>query len=173
MIRQLTLADAVIVCSDLRPEDAACVRAVSGREPGEWFAAERWGSYGPAWALLRAGRTLAIGGMTLVNGWTGLLWFVARPGLERGDWRQIVRATRTVLRNATDPANPERRHRIEAHVLHGWAGASRLADHIGLRLEGIRWGAGAGGEAIEVWGLAVNGRKTPEASGQTQAQGVA
>ena len=42
-------------------------------------------------------------------------------------------------------------------VLHGWAGASMFAQRLGLQLEGIRHGAGARGESIEVWATAPKG----------------
>ena len=151
MLRDLTLADAVAVVSAMRPEDAACVRAMAGAEPGDWFAVDRWKSTGPAWALLQDGQPWAIGGLNLPNDWTGVLWLVARPGMRPHTWRKAVRATRTVLGNALDPENPLRRHRVEAHVLQGWAGASEFARRLGLQLEGVRRQAGAQGESIEVW----------------------
>lgn len=151
MLRDLTLADALQVVADMRAEDAACVRAVCGHEPGEWFAAERWQSSGPAWALYQRDEPIAIGGLNLPNAWTGVLWMVARPGMSASSWRKALRATRTVLSNALSMDNTMRRHRVEAHVLHGWIGASAFAERIGLRCEGIRRAAGAHGESIEVW----------------------
>lgn len=151
MLRDLTLADALQVVGDMRAEDAACVRAVCGCEPGEWFAAERWQSSGPAWALVQGGQAVAIGGLNLPNAWTGVLWMVARPCMSAASWRKALRATRTVLSNALAMDNTMRRHRVEAHVLHGWSGASRFAECLGLRLEGVRQAAGAQGESIEVW----------------------
>lgn len=151
MLRELTLADALAVCSDMRPEDAQCVRAFSGREPGDWFAADRWQAYGPAWTLLQDGQPWAIGGLALRTQWSGLLWMVARPGLSGQSWRKALRATRTVIANAMDPDNPQRRHRIEAQVLQGWRGASEFASRLGLTLEGVMRQAGAQGESFEVW----------------------
>lgn len=160
MIRDLTLLDACIVCSDMRPEDAACVRAATGREPGEWFAVDRWQSNGPAWSYLQDGMPWAIGGLTLVNDWAGVAWFLARPKLRT--WRPILRHMRAVIDAATREDNPQRRRRIEAHVLHGWAGASRLAGWIGLSFEGLRMGAGAGGESFEMWGLVASAVRRQE-----------
>ena len=151
MLRELSLADALIVCSDMRPEDAACVRAATGRDPGEWFAVERWQSHGPAWSLLQDGEPWAIGGLFLRNGWTGVLWLICRPGMRAQSWRKALRQTRTVIARALDVSNPEQRHRIEAHVLQGWAGASGFAGRLGLALEGVMQQAGAQGESIEVW----------------------
>ena len=91
--------------------------------------------------------------MNLPNDWTGVLWMVARPGMVPQTWRKALRATRTVLGNALDPANPLRRHRVEAHVLQGWFGASEFARRLGLDLEGVRRHAGAQGESIEVWSV--------------------
>lgn len=154
MIRDLTLLDACIVCSDMRAEDAACVRAATGREPGEWFAVDRWQSNGPAWTYMQDGMPWAIGGLTLVNDWAGVLWFVARPRLR--SWRVVVRHAHDLVRSAVHPDNPQRRRRVEAHVLHGWRGASALVQHLGLSFEGLRLGAGAGGESFELWGLAAH-----------------
>lgn len=151
MLRELTLADALAVCSDMRPEDAQCVRAFAGREPGDWFAADRWQAYGPAWTLLQDGQPWAIGGLTLRTPWTGLLWMVARPGLSQQSWRKALRATRTVVGNAMRLDNPQHRHRIEAQVLQGWRGASEFASRLGLTLEGVMRQAGAQGESFEVW----------------------
>ena len=153
-MRELSLADALIVCSDMRPEDAACVRAATGREPGEWFAAERWQAYGPAWALSQDGEPWAIGGLHLRNGWTGVLWMVARPGMRPQSWRKALRQTRTVIGSAMDAGNPERRRRVEAHVLSGWTEAAEFARRLGLTLEGVMRQAGARGESIEVWATA-------------------
>jgi len=150
-LRDLTLADALAVCADMRPEDRACVRAASGEEPGEWFAVDRWRTAGPGWTLLQDKRPWAIGGLCTTAPWLGVLWMVARPGLTPQSWRKTLRATRTVLESALDPDGPHKVHRVEAHVLHGWDGASRFAQHLGLQLESIRRHAGARGESIEVW----------------------
>lgn len=161
MIRDLTLADAVIVCAHMRPEDAACVRAITGQNPGEWFAVDRWQTPGPAWTLLQDHTPWAIGGLSMPNDWTGVFWFIARPGLRPASWREVIRRTRHVMQRAMADDNPAKRQRLEAHVLHGWAGASRLVDTLGFQLEGIRRRAGSGGESIEVWGcVAPIGQKT-------------
>ena len=153
MLRDLTLADAVQVVAGMRQQDAACVRAVCGQEPGEWFAVDRWKTTGPAWTLLQDGQPWAIGGLSLAQPWVGVLWLVARPGLSPSSWRKALRATRIVIGNA--PAAGV--HRVEAHVLHGWRGASDFAARLGLGLEGIRLRAGKGGESIEVWATCPKG----------------
>lgn len=151
MIRDLTLADALTVCSDMRQEDASCVRAVMGEEPGEWYAVDRFQTRGPAWALLQDGQPWAIGGMT-TRGWSGLLWMVARPGLTGQSWRKVLRLARTMLSVASDPVSPQYLHRIEAHVLGGWGGAERFAGRLGrLRFEGTRRAAGSRGEDVHIW----------------------
>jgi len=147
-LRDLTLADALTVCQDMRPEDAACVRAVAGADPGDWFAVDRWRAEGAAWTLLQDGQPWAIGGLSTGQRWVGALWMVARPGLTAQSWRKTLRATRTV---AAEALRAGQVHRIEAHVLHGWTGASAFAQRLGLTLEGIRRQAGAQGESIEVW----------------------
>lgn len=151
MIRDLTLADALVVCADMRPEDAACVRAVVGAEPGEWFAVDRWRVEGPAWTVVQDGQPWAIGGLSLPNAWTGVLWLVARPGLSGQSWRKLIRVARKVLSCACDQRHPHYRHRIEAHVLAGWRGAERFAAGLGLVLESTRRQAGSGGEDLQTW----------------------
>lgn len=146
-LRDLTLADALAVVADMRPMDAGCVRAACGREPGEWFAVDRWQTHGAGWTLLQDGQPWAIGGLALPQPWMGVLWLVARPGMSGASWRKAIRATRTVLASAPRAGV----HRVEAHVLHGWAGASGFAEALGMELEGIRRCVGARGESIEVW----------------------
>jgi hypothetical protein len=68
-------------------------------------------------------------------------------------WRKALRLARNIIANALSVSNPLRRHRIEAHVLHGWAGASAFAQRMGLSLEGVRRQAGAQGESIEIWAI--------------------
>ena len=171
MIRDMTLADALIVCAGMRQEDAACMRAVRNEEPGDWCAVDRWQSHGPAWALYQDGEPWAIGGLTLLTGWSAVMWFIAREGMREQSWRHVLRQTRTVIERASAHDNPERRHRIEAHVLHGWAGATKLVRHLGFRFEGIRHQAGANGESFEVWAhLSPIGAKTHARKAETPAE---
>lgn len=151
MIRPLSLAGALIVTSDMRPEDAACVRALSGRDPGEWFAIDRYRAPGLALEVLQDGKPWAMTGIELPSAWTAVIWLVARPGLSRHSWRKLIRQGRTVLANAADPACPEYRHRIEAHVLEGWHAAAQFAAALGFVHEGTRRQAGAGGENLQTW----------------------
>jgi hypothetical protein len=151
-LRDLTLADALAVCGDMRPEDAACVRAMTGQEPGEWYAVDRWRTSGPGWGLEQNGQPWAIGGLSMPLPWLGLLWMVARPGLTGESWRKVLRATRKVLAVASDSKGPQYVHRIEVHVLSGWVGAERFAKRLGLlSLESVRRGCGANGEDVQVW----------------------
>ena len=151
MIRDLSLADALLVCSDMRPADAACVRAMTGQEPGDWFAAERWGSSGPAWALEQDGQPWAIGGVNLPQRWHGVMWLIARPGLTGQSWRKLIRETRKVLACLGDPAHPAYVHRVEALVLGGWPEAQRFAEALGFEFEGVRRALGARGEDVQIW----------------------
>lgn len=150
-MRSLTLAGALMVTLDMRPMDAACVRAITGNDPGEWFAVERFQSHGVALELLQDGEPVAMAGLSLPNGWTGVLWLVARPALRLQSWRKLVRSARTVLARAGDPAHPEYRHRIEAHVLAAWPEAQRFVQALGFELEHVRRGAGSRGEDLQVW----------------------
>lgn len=150
-MRSLTLAGALMVTLDMRPMDAACVRAITGNDPGEWFAVERFQSHGVALELLQDGEPVAMAGLSLPNDWTGVLWLVARPALRLQSWRKLVRSARTVLARAGDPTHPEYRHRIEAHVLAAWPEAQRFVQALGFELEHVRRGAGSRGEDLQVW----------------------
>lgn len=152
-LRDLTLADALAVVGDMRPMDAECVRAACGQEPGEWFAVDRWRTHGTGWTIVEGDRATAIGGLALPQPWLGVLWLVGTPGMSAASWRKALRVSRTLL--ATAPRAGV--HRVEAHVLHGWAGASMFAQRLGLQLEGIRHNAGSRGESIEVWAAAPKG----------------
>ena len=151
MIEPLSLPGALIVCADLRPLDAACVRAVCGREPGEWFAVDRWSTHGVALELLQDGSPWAIGGLSMPNAWSAVLWMVARPGMTGQSWRKLIRQVRTLVAHACNPAHPEYRHRVEAHVLDGWAEAAEFVRRLGFELEHTRRQAGRGGESVQVW----------------------
>lgn len=151
MIERLSLPGALIVCDDMRALDAACIRAVCGREPGEWFAVDRWETHGVSLELLQDGAPWAIGGLAMPNQWTAVLWMVARPGLTGQSWRKLLRKVRTLLALACDPAHPEYRHRVEAHVLEGWEGAAEFVRRLGFELEHTRKQAGRSGENVQVW----------------------
>lgn len=150
----MTLADALQVVQRMRPEDRHCVRAMLGDIEDEAFAVNRWQTNGPAWAVCdESGAPVVIGGLTLHTDWLAVAWLLAVPGLSPQTWRKVVRLGRTVLGNAADPAHPQYRHRIEAHVLACWPEAARFAPRFGFQLEGARRGAGAGGEDIQMWAI--------------------
>lgn len=150
-MRTLTLAGALMVVHDMRPEDRACVRALTGSEPDDWFAIERFQSTGVALELLQAGQPWAIAGVNMPNKWTGVFWLVARPGLTGESWRALIRQARKALAWVLDTTNSEYRHRIEAHVLAAWPAAQRFAARLGFVLEHVRKGAGSAGEDLQVW----------------------
>lgn len=150
MFKTLTLADTMAVVSRMRDRDRQCVRAVLGDVPDDVFAVNRWQAHGPAWSLWQEG-PVAVGGLAFVNDWTAVLWLVAIGEMRGESWRKLIRHTRTVLGNVTDRANPNFRHRVEAHVLRGWGEASQFAQRLGLELEGVRRAAGSSGEDIEIW----------------------
>jgi hypothetical protein len=145
------MAGALIVCSDLRPLDAACIRAVTGREPGEWFAVDRWQTNGVAFEALQDGSPWAIFGISLPNAWTALLWLVARPKARPQTWKKGIREVRRLLGLVADPSHPEYRHRIEAHVLEGWEEAGEFVRRLGFRHEHTREKVGKNGESVQVW----------------------
>lgn len=151
MIERLSLAGALIVCNDMRPRDADCVRAVCGREPGEWFAVDRWQAHGVGFEVLQDGKPWAIFGISLPTAWTALVWLVARPMAKRETWRKGMRVAASLLSQVADPGNPEYRHRIEAHVLEGWEEAARFIERLGFRHEHTRERVGRNGENVQVW----------------------
>ncbi len=151
MIEPLTLAGALLIAHDMREQDAACVRAIAGSEPGDWFALERFQTHGVALELVQDGQPVAMAGLSMPNTWTGVLWMVARPSLRLQSWRKLVRSARTVLERVSDPEHPEYRHRIEAHVLADWPQAQRFVQALGFVLEHVRRGAGSRGEDLQVW----------------------
>lgn len=151
MLCTLTLADTLAVVARMRDLDRRCVAAAMGEVSDEVFAANRWQTEGPAWSLWDDRGPQAVFGLTLVNGWTAVAWLVATDQMRRDSWRKLIRHSRTVLANVTDRANPNFRHRVEAHVLCEWTRASAFAQHLGLEREGTRRAAGAGGEDIEIW----------------------
>jgi hypothetical protein len=151
MFRTLTLADALEVCCAMREQDRACVRAMLGEISDEAFAVNRWNTEGPAWSFLQDGEPIFIGGLSFSTPWSAVFWMVAKPTINRHSWRKLLRKTRTVLANAADPAHPQYRHRIEAHVLASWQEANELAGRLGMVFEGCRVAVGSGGEDVNVW----------------------
>ncbi|ALV06701.1 hypothetical protein [Roseateles depolymerans] len=151
-LTELTLADAISVVGRMRDRDRECVRELVGEISDDDFAIDRYRSYGPAWALRdEAGMPWAIGGLTLVSGWTGVLWLVVADGLPLQSWRKLVRHTRTILVNAMDPLNEHGRRRVEAHVLASWPQAQALVAQVGMEHEGTRRAAGSTGADIQIW----------------------
>lgn len=161
----LTLPAAIEVCRRMRPLDSACIAAMrgSGFDP-DAFAVDRWQTSGAAWVLVDDEGPLAIGGLTFTSGWAACMWLVAH---ERADslaptdesWRKLVRATRTVISNALNPASEHARQRIEVHVLAHWPAARRLVRHLGFEHEGTCRRAGSAGEDIEIWAQLAGGKQ--------------
>lgn len=151
MFKTLTLADTLAVVSRMRERDRQCMRAGLGDIPDEVYAANRWQTDGPAWSLWNERGPQAIGGVALVNAWSAVFWLIATDDMRPDSWRKLIRQTRTVLSNLTDRANPNFRHRVEAHVLSEWPEAVEFSRRFGFEFEGIRRAAGSGGEDIEIW----------------------
>ena len=161
----LTLPAALEVCRNMRPMDAACIKALRGPFDPDAFAVDRWQTNGAAWQLVDDLGPLAIGGLHFTTAWSASMWFLARQRVDRlaptdETWRKLVRATRTVISNALDPDNEHARRRVEAHVLANWPAARRLVRHLGFELEGTLRQAGSGGEDFEIWAQVAEG-KTP------------
>jgi hypothetical protein len=150
----MTMADVLHVVQRMREQDRRCVHAMLGDIEDEAFAVNRWQTTGPAWAVCdEAGVPAVVGGLTLHNDWFAVAWLLAAPGLSPQTWRKVIRLGRTVLMNAANSRHAQYRHRIEAHVLAGWAEAERFAPRFGFRLEGVRRGAGSGGEDFQTWAI--------------------
>ncbi len=152
-MRELMLADALYVVQHMRERDRAGFRAALGEQTDEELAIGRFQAYGPAWAYVVNGSPAAIGGIHLVNAWTGVMWLVVVEGLPLESWKKLLRQTRTVIANALDPANEHGRRRIEAHVMADWPGAQDLVRRLGFTHEGTRRGAGSGGEDVQMWAI--------------------
>lgn len=148
---ELTLAESIEVVQSMRELDRRAVRALLGYIGEEEFAASRWSTDGPAWTVNQGGTPVAIGGLQFVNAWTGVFWFLATNRIAGQTWGKLLRHTRTVIANASNPAHEHYRHRIEAYTLDGWGGAERLVERLGFVHEGARRGAGSGGEDINTW----------------------
>lgn len=153
MIRELTLADAMHVVSNMRQRDRAGFRAALGDISDDAIAANRWQSHGPAWTLDVGGSPAVIAGVNFPNEWIGVMWLVVVDGLPLDSWRKVIRQTRTVIANALDPGNEHGRRRIEAHVMADWPEAQELVRRLGFEFEGVRRRAGFGGEDIQVWSI--------------------
>jgi hypothetical protein len=149
----LTLAESLEVVRGMREWDRRAVRALLGDIGEEDFAASRWSTDGPAWTAHQAGEKVAIGGLQFVNAWIGVFWFLATDRIAGQTWGKLLRHTRTVIANASNPAHEHYRHRIEAYTLGGWGGAERLVERLGFVREGVRRGAGSGGEDINTWAI--------------------
>lgn len=153
MTRELTLQDAIHVVRNMRANDRRCVEALLGEITDEEFAINRFQAYGPAWTILQAGEPVAIGGVTFVHDWVGVLWMLTTDRIDGQSWRKLIRLGRNIITKAMDPANQYQKRRIEAHVLKGWDAAERFACHMGLQYEGTRRRAGYRGEDFETWAI--------------------
>lgn len=160
MLRTLELADALHVASRMRQWDRACVQALLPGMSDEQFAVNRWQTDGPAWALcLESGEPAAAGGISFVNGWTGVFWLITTDAMRRKQWEIAIRALDNVLARAQDPANPAYRRRLEAYTLSEWPQACRFAASR-FSCEGVKRGAGSGGEDIVMWARVAQERRT-------------
>lgn len=147
-VRDLTLADAVLVASAMRPEDRACIEAIVGACDAEVFAVNRWQTDGAAWSLYQDGRPVAMFGLLQLNAWTLSAWLVASPETTHQSWKKLLRFSRTVRGNALKTTR-----RIECTVLSTWHRAARFAESLGFELEGVKRGAAKGGEDILLYAI--------------------
>ena len=84
MIRELQLADALYVVQHMRQRDRDGFRAALGELSDDELAVGRFQAYGPAWVMDVNGAPAAIGGIHLVNAWTGFMWLVVADGVPPG-----------------------------------------------------------------------------------------
>ena len=152
--KTLTLADALQVSCDLRCNDREGITALLGGFDPEVFAMMRWQTNGPAWSLHHDGRPVAIGGVEFVNGWTGVFWMAAVSDITSESWRKLIRHTRIVVANITDPTHENFKRRVEAITIGGWDEAERFAQSFGFSYEGTKIAAGSRGEDLKVWAIA-------------------
>lgn len=143
MFRTLTLADALAVASRMRAADHDCLHAVGFTTDPERLALFHWQSEGAAWTLMDGEIPAAIGGVRMVNEWTGVVWMVCTDRMAPALWKKLIRHGRIVLGNAS-----KRLRRVECHVLSTWKEAHAFAVRAGFELEGVRRGAGRDGEDI-------------------------
>lgn len=148
MFQQLTLADALVVASGMRPDDRACLEAVTGVCDAEAFALNRWQTDGAAWAMYEDGRPVAMFGLSRVNPWTLNAWLIGTPALSLQSWKKLLRFCRTVRGNALQTTR-----RIECMVLSTWPRAARFAESLGFELEGVKRGAGREGQDVLLYAI--------------------
>ena len=148
-ICKLTLADALLVVGNMRENDRYAARAVMGPVSDEIIAMSRYQTDGPAWTMLDEGSPVAIFGLSMHTKWSAVAWLIATPQMNSDSWRKLIRHARTVLGNVGKSPI----HRIEAHVLSGWAEAERFAKHLGGTHEGTRRKAGRTGEDVQMWAI--------------------
>lgn len=153
MIRDLTLADTLYVCQNMREMDRACIEAAIGEFEVEDFAATRWKAYGPAWTLTDGHAPVAIFGISFSTEWIGTAWLICTNEMTPGLWRKLMRFCIRVRGNALDPNNEHRLGRIEAYVLGAWKEADSFARRLGFELEGVRRRAGRNGEDFRVFSI--------------------
>jgi len=151
--QDLTLADALTVVDGMRQWDRRVVAAMLGDVGDEAFAVSRWQTDGPAWAVHQDGRPVALGGVSFQNDWAAVCWLIATDEITPQTWRKLARHARKVLANATSPAHEHYRHRVEAYTLGGWDAAAKFAQRFGFAHEGVRRGAGSGGEDLHMWAI--------------------
>lgn len=152
-MRDLELLDALHVAGRMRDWDRRCISALAGPVSDEEFAVNRWQTAGPAWSMWHDGEPVMIGGIELRNAWVAVFWMFAVEGVTPRGWACLMRHTRKVLANATNPAHEHYRHRVEAYTLGGWAGAEDLAKRFGFEHESVKRGGGSGGEDLNVWAI--------------------
>ncbi len=146
MVRDMTLADALVVSLAMRKTDWDCIRAVTEITTREEFAVNRWHTTGAAYTLLLDGRPVAIAGVSQAVPWIGRFWMIATDEMTMQTWKKLLRGTRTVLKNAAKVMP-----RLEAEVLSTWTEAQDFAERVGFMPESVRCRAGRNGEDILIF----------------------
>jgi len=148
IFENLTLSAALHIVTNMRAVDRDCILAMTESHTDESFAVNRWQTDGAAWHFLQDGEPVAMGGICMVNKWTGVAWMVSTDGITPQSWKKLIRFGCKVFGNARKTIP-----RIEAHVLQGWKQAEKFAPKLGFVYEGTRSKAAKDGRNVMVFAI--------------------
>jgi hypothetical protein len=131
MIFPMTAEGARSIAPQLRELDLALMRDLSYHDDPEHYCESRIELPGPKWMMAHAGTIYAIGGLQMTCPGTLTGWVVATRGWEAHKF-EAIRYMRMVIRGAIESGAAKR---VQGWVLAENAGANRMAEVVGLRLE--------------------------------------
>jgi RimJ/RimL family protein N-acetyltransferase len=147
-VRVLTLAAAVYVANDLRPESRRDVQAMAGEITAAELAINRFQAPGLAWSFHDAqGLPYACAGLESERPGIAAWWLMTTAATQKHGLT-LARFGRNAVRNLFAAGEL---HRIHAFVLADWPGACRLAESIGLRREATMRACGIRREDIAIF----------------------